>query len=124
MQAVWLCGATLVVLPLPMRMSSIDEFVAQTRARVRRADTSLLVVDPELAPFYTSEAGDPPSVLLSDLQPGAADADPDAWVRPEEDPDALAVLQFTSGSTSEPKGVMLPHRAVCANLDAIFDDSP
>ena len=34
-------------------------------------------------------------------------------------PRRLAVLQFTSGSTAEPKGVMLSHRAVCANLDAI-----
>ena len=33
-QAVWLAGATVVVLPLPMRMSSLDDFVAQTRARV------------------------------------------------------------------------------------------
>src|SRR3954467_280953 len=32
-QASWLAGAAIVVLPLPMRMSSIDEFVAQTRAR-------------------------------------------------------------------------------------------
>src|SRR5215218_8829483 len=28
-QAIWLTGATLVVLPLPMRLASIDEFVAQ-----------------------------------------------------------------------------------------------
>src|SRR5262249_45829569 len=27
--------------------------------------------------------------------------------------------QYTSGSTSDPKGVMLPHRCVTANLDAI-----
>ena len=30
-QATWLVGATIVVLPLPMRLSSIEEFVAQTR---------------------------------------------------------------------------------------------
>src|SRR3546814_17599632 len=32
-EAVWLAGATIVVLPLPMRLSSIEEFVAQTRDR-------------------------------------------------------------------------------------------
>src|ERR671912_596689 len=37
-QAIWLAGATSVVLPLPMRMSSLDDFVAQTRVRVRAAD--------------------------------------------------------------------------------------
>src|SRR5947209_271422 len=42
-----------------------------------------------------------------------------ALATPPIDPDALAVLQFTSGSTSDPKGVMLPNRTICANLDAI-----
>ncbi len=118
-QAVWLCGATLVVLPLPMRLGSLEEFVEQTRTRIAAAGTDLVVVDPDLAPFLAPTAGDPPQVLLSDLLPGpgrptAADLD-----RPRVDPDSLAVLQFTSGSTAEPKGVMLPHRAVCANLDGV-----
>src|SRR5690349_17642790 len=30
-QATWLCGAATVMLPLPMRLASIDEFVQQTR---------------------------------------------------------------------------------------------
>jgi fatty-acyl-CoA synthase len=33
--------------------------------------------------------------------------------------DDLAFVQFTSGSTSTPKGVALTHRNVCANVDAI-----
>jgi fatty-acyl-CoA synthase len=118
-QAVWLSGATLVVLPLPMRLGSLDEFVHQTRTRVRAADTDLIVVDPDLAPFLAPQPGDPPQLLLTELaagpgRPTAADLD-----RPPVDPDSLAVLQFTSGSTDAPKGVMLPHRAVCANLDGV-----
>ena len=35
------------------------------------------------------------------------------------DPDGLALLQYTSGSTSEPKGVMVRHRNLMANLEAI-----
>ena len=31
------------------------------------------------------------------------------------------ILQYTSGSTSEPKGVMIPDRVLTANLDAIAD---
>src|SRR6476660_5554817 len=42
-QATWLAGATVVVLPLPMRMAGIDDFVAQTRSRIRSADPSLVV---------------------------------------------------------------------------------
>ncbi len=114
LQAVWLAGATAVVLPLPMRLSSIDEFVAQTRARMTHADVSLLLVDPELAPFIEPRPGDPPMVGWDALE----DTGP-TWDRPADDPDALAILQFTSGSTTDPKGVMLPHRTVGANLDAI-----
>src|SRR3546814_5335709 len=59
-EAVWLAGATIVVLPLPMRLSSIEEFVAQTRARILHADARLVLIDPDLAPFVVPEPGDPP----------------------------------------------------------------
>jgi amino acid adenylation domain-containing protein len=35
------------------------------------------------------------------------------------DPDSLALVIFTSGSTGEPKGVMLSHRDLAANLDGL-----
>jgi fatty-acyl-CoA synthase len=54
-------------------------------------------------------------VLLEDLSGGGVAA----WKQPADDLDALAILQFTSGSTADPKGVMLSHRQVGANLDAI-----
>ena len=116
-QATWLAGATIVVLPLPMRLSSIDEFVSQTRQRIRNADARVCVVDPELAAFVVPEPGDPPMVPFADLAGG----DPAAWARPDEDPDRLVILQFTSGSTSDPKGVMLPDHVLRANLDAIAE---
>ncbi len=113
-EAIWLCGATLVVMPIPMRMGSIEEFLDSTRARMARADVTLLLLDPDIAAFYEPSDDDPPCCTFADLVGDASDFTP---VR--VDPDSLAILQFTSGSTSEPKGVMLPHRAVCANLDAI-----
>ncbi|HEX6424476.1 MAG TPA: AMP-binding protein, partial [Acidimicrobiales bacterium] len=118
-QATWLAGATIVVLPLPMRLASIDEFVAQTRQRIHNADTRLCVVDPELAAFVTPEPGDPPMIGFADLATG----DPAAWVRPDDDPERLVILQFTSGSTSDPKGVMLPDRVLRANIDAIAESA-
>ena len=46
----------------------------------------------------------------------------DAWVEPNNlTPDSLAILQYTSGSTGSPKGVMLTHRNVLANCDMIID---
>lgn len=112
-QSVWLAGAVVVVLPLPMRMGSLDEFVAQTRQRIHHGDISLVLADAELAAFITPEPGDPTLVVFEDVPTDAA------FTEPAPDPERSAILQFTSGSTSDPKGVDLPHRAVCANLDAI-----
>src|SRR5437660_4451816 len=63
-QATWLAGATVVVLPLPMRLGSVEDFVAQTRARVRSADVGLTLVDRDLAAFLDPNPSDPPLVLL------------------------------------------------------------
>ncbi len=114
-QATWLVGAVIVVLPLPMRLSTIEEFVTQTRQRMRNARAKVCVIDPELAAFVKPEPGDPPMVGVAELAAG----DATAYKRPPDDPDRLVILQFTSGSTSDPKGVMLPDRVLRANLDAI-----
>ncbi len=119
-QAIWLCGATLVVLPLPMRLASIEEFTAATKSRIHNADCSMVLLDPDLAPFVEAGPEDPPLVSLAELTvPGGAGADD--FVPPDYHADDLFVLQFTSGSTSEPKGVMLPNHVMAANLDAIVD---
>jgi fatty-acyl-CoA synthase len=98
-----------------MRMGSFDEFISQTRGRIRHGDAALLLIDEQLAPFYSAEAGDPPVVLLGHVcVEGATEI-----CIPEPDPDRLVILQYTSGSTSEPKGVMIPDRVLGANLRAL-----
>ncbi len=61
-----------------------------------------------------------PSSRLSWL---ATDEIPDAlaerWQEPAIAPDTLAMLQYTSGSTSRPKGVMVSHANLMANVRAI-----
>ena len=113
-QATWLVGGTVVVLPLPMRLGSLDEFVLQTRLRIHGADSAAVLIDADLAAFVEQLPGDPPLIPLSDVV-GTGRAD--EYTAPTVDPDDLAVLQFTSGSTADPKGVMLPHRVILANLD-------
>lgn len=114
-QATWLCGACVVMLPLPMRMGSLDQFISQTRQRIADADSTVVLIDPQLAAFVEPSEEDPPFLSLADLVDAHTPAA--AYVEPPADPDAMAVLQFTSGSTSDPKGVVLSNRVICNNID-------
>ena len=53
---------------------------------------------------------------LPEASPAAAREEP-----PLPSPDGLALLQYTSGSTSEPKGVMVAHRHLMANHRMLRD---
>ena len=46
-------------------------------------------------------------------------ADPEGWKRPALSGEDVAMLQYTSGSTAAPKGVMLTHRNLMHNLSLI-----
>jgi fatty-acyl-CoA synthase len=117
-QGCWLAGCASMVLPLPMRMGSLDAFVDSTRGRIRHGDAKLILIDDMLAAFYTSVPDDPPIEPMAAVLPGGGAPSPDEWVRPSDDPERLVILQYTSGSTSEPKGVMIPDRVLRANIDA------
>lgn len=44
----------------------------------------------------------------------------EAWTAPKIEPESLAVLQYTSGSTGDPKGVMLSHGNLVRNTELIM----
>ncbi len=115
----WMAGIASMVLPLPMRMGSLETFVESTRARIRHGDAKLVLIDDLLADFYEAVEGDPPIRSMRSVLPGAPGVPgSDALEIPPDDPDRLVILQYTSGSTSEPKGVMIPDRVLSANIDA------
>jgi fatty-acyl-CoA synthase len=51
-EACWMAGITSMVLPLPMRLGSLEEFVQGTRARMIHGDARLLLMDDDLAGLY------------------------------------------------------------------------
>ncbi|MEX1105132.1 MAG: AMP-binding protein [Ilumatobacteraceae bacterium] len=118
-QGCWLAGCASMVLPLPMRMGSLDAFIESTRGRIRHGDAKLVLIDDLLADFYQSAEGDPPIEPMAAVLPGAPQqVSGERLEIPAYDPERLIILQYTSGSTSEPKGVMIPDRVLTANIDA------
>ncbi len=118
-QGCWLAGIASMVLPLPMRMGSLDAFIDSTRGRIRHGDAKLVLIDELLAAFYEHTIGDPPIELMASVLPGSSTAPSGEQLEiPDHDPERLVILQYTSGSTSEPKGVMIPDRVLAANIDA------
>ncbi|HEX6912007.1 MAG TPA: amino acid adenylation domain-containing protein, partial [Longimicrobium sp.] len=73
----------------------------------RDADVALVLVDGE-APAWAQGA----RVVSLAAERSAVDALPAAPLDVACDPDALAYVVYTSGSTGQPKGVAVPHRAV------------
>ena len=55
------------------------------------------------------------AVLMSDVEPGAHGEVHNV------NPDDIGFIQYSSGSTSEPKGIVLTHRNLCVNIRAIVE---
>ena len=91
------------------------------RSMAKDAEPAVALTTSELAPRLESlaagvpELADLPALATDALEPGLELG----WRDPQAGPETLAFLQYTSGSTAAPKGVMVSHGNLLHNEEAI-----
>ena len=108
-------GALPTPLPLPTSFGGRDAYVGQIRTQLASCDP-LIVMSPEgLLTMVEDAAADLPGCTVHDWSVFMTREAPEVEL-PKAGPDDIAYLQYSSGSTRFPHGVMITHRALMANL--------
>lgn len=106
-----------VPLPLPTSFGGREAYVEQLSVMLGSSDPALFLYPVELADFCQEAAARREVKAMSWEELDAASFDADAAL-PESQPDDIAYLQYSSGSTRFPHGVAVTHHALLDNLRA------
>jgi fatty-acyl-CoA synthase len=113
-----MAGAVPVPLYPPFRPDQIEEFAHRQRAILRNAGAKVLVTFTEALRVAKLLRGTVPSLEhITTAESLIVAATSDLTIR--SGPDDPALIQYTSGSTGDPKGVLLSHANILANIRAI-----
>lgn len=107
-------GALPTPLPLPTTFGGRDGYIDQVRTQLQSCDPVLALSPPELVDLVR-QAAEPIDGCLAGSWNALAAVPPATGVLPEAQPDDIAYLQYSSGSTRFPHGIMVTHRSIMAN---------
>ncbi|MCK6520090.1 fatty acyl-AMP ligase [Myxococcota bacterium] len=113
-----LAGGVPTPLYPPARLGRMEDYHDRTARMLRAAGVKLALLDPMVRRVIgptIQQARPALGAFTLDALPRGGPPAP----TPKDDPNALAMVQFSSGTTVDPKPVALTHRAVLAQTEAI-----
>ncbi|HET6346372.1 MAG TPA: AMP-binding protein, partial [Myxococcota bacterium] len=111
-----LLGAVPAPLYPPVRLGRLDEYHLRTAAMLRASQAALVLTDARVRRLLgqaVERAAPRLGCVSVDALPGGD------CVPAEVEPSGLALVQFSSGTTVDPKPVGLTHAQIIANIEAI-----
>jgi fatty-acyl-CoA synthase len=112
-----LAAAVPVPLYPPVRLGRLGDYHEATAEMLRRVGARLVVAEPRVRLLLGETLSRARPALGSASTEGLASFHGEAHV--EASPDAIGLIQFSSGSTASPRPVALSHRALSAQCEAL-----
>lgn len=112
-------GLVPVALPMSIHAGSHEDYVTQLRGLLAACDASVALASDGYSPYLLEAAGGLPIRFVgthAELR-----EQPATTAEVETAPADFAYIQYTSGSTRFPRGVMITHRALTENLRGMLD---
>lgn len=114
-------GLVAVPLAIPMGVGQRDSYITKLQGLISSCNPAAIISSEEWVPLIKSAAMDaPPPHILSNADFNALPEKNVELSLPQ--PDDIAYLQYTSGSTRFPRGVIITQRSVMSNLQVISHD--